>query len=127
VQVILDTNFWYIPNKFHIDILTQVTQLIGPCSIVIFEGTIHELQHATTDKTHAQFAVKYIDALLLKKKITIIKGSKDLVDDQIVEYATTHRQILVATQDKELKRRLKALGIRLLIFRKKSYITLEGD
>jgi rRNA-processing protein FCF1 len=127
VQVILDTNFWYIPHKFHIDVLTQITQLLGPCSLVIFRGTIHELSKATVDKIHAQFALKYIEALQHKNAITIIEGSTELVDDQIVEYATTHKTVIVATQDKQLKRRLKTLGIRILIFRKKSYITFEGD
>jgi uncharacterized protein len=113
-KIILDTNFLLIPYQFKVDIFSEIDRIITEAHILyVLDKTIDELHKIISDKNQKQAdkqAAKLALALIQAKNIEIIKTHEDLfVDDLIVK----QEGYIVATRDKNLKRRLKTKIITL--------------
>lgn len=120
-QVILDTNFLFLPFKFKIDILRELDYLIEAShKYVISSKTIAELKkigrRIGKDGMAARLALKLVEANL--GRIDIVE-SADHVDDWIVEYSKANRAI-ACTNDSDLRKRLRALDIKVITMKSKS-------
>ncbi len=114
MKVLVDTNFLLHCIKRKIQLFEH---LPGEFSeILIPRGVIDELvrivqEGGPRDREAAEVALKLL--ALSEVKILPLKG---YVDQQIIDYAFTHRGVVVATLDKALRRvlqkKVKVLGIR---------------
>ncbi|MBN1377118.1 hypothetical protein JW949_02155 [Candidatus Woesearchaeota archaeon] len=126
-QIILDTNFLLIPEQFNVDIFKEIDRIINyPYGLYIVEGTEKELEKIKKegnqkDKRAVNIALKLIEQKNLKTHPDSDKKTEDSVDDLIVEKARDY----VATQDKELKKRLKKKKIRIITLKQKKYLNIE--
>jgi uncharacterized protein len=125
-KVILDTNFLLIPGLFKIDIFEEIKKVMNDkYDLFIIDGTIGELnkiidnKNKSKDKLNAKIGLELIDL----KKIKKIRSEERYVDDAIVNIAD--KNTVVATSDRELKRRLRKNKIGLISLRKKQYLILE--
>ncbi len=127
-KIILDTNFLLIPCQFKIDIFTEIDRIFHfKYAIFILDKTLDELETIVEkqkgkDKEAARFALKLLDAKGIK---TIKSGNDKPVDDSIADIASQEK-VIVATQDKILKKRLEAIGTPLIIMRQKKKLELLG-
>ena len=95
-----------------IDFGIAVIPLGGYCRL---EGEKSKVKERENDK---------IDLKLIKiKEISKIKSDKSYVDDAIVK--KSDKDTVVATSDRELKRRLKKKGIKIIFLKKKQFLALE--
>lgn len=126
-KIILDTNFLLIPGQFKIDIFTEIRCLVDfQYRFFIIDKTIDELNKIIEDKNTKVKDREYakIGLELIKlNKIGKIKSDKKYVDDAIVEKAD--KDSVVATSDKELKKRLKKKGVKIIFLKKKQVLALE--
>lgn len=105
--------------QFHIDIFSEIERMT-PDKCAVLDKSIDELKKLAAKngkvKSAAQLALKIIAA----KKIDIIKTTSKLpTDDLLVHYS--HKAMIVATQDRELQRRLKKPYI---VMRSKSHLEM---
>jgi rRNA-processing protein FCF1 len=121
-KIIIDTNFLLLPSEFKVDIFTEIERLVPrDHKLYIIDGTIAELhkiiegKNKSKDKLNAKIGLQLVE----QKKIAKIE-SKGHVDDVIVDVAD--KDTIVATSDKELRRRLRAKKIKLISLRKKQYL-----
>ncbi len=126
MKTIIDTNFLLIPFTHKIDVFTQIRQVLDvPVEICIIDKTIGELkkikdEQKGKDSRAAGFALQ----LISKYKPGIIQtDSEHDVDTEIVNIAK-NEQVIVATQDKGLKERLKSTKAQILVMRSKNYLKL---
>ena len=130
--IILDTNFLLIPAQFKVDIFEEIKRIMTtPYKLRIMAKTIDELNNiinnkserkqTAKDKTAAKIALQ----LIVKYKIVKILSSKDLNVDNLILNTATKTSHIVATQDINLKRKLKEKRIPLIILRKKQYLELQ--
>lgn len=123
--VLMDTNFVMLPAAFKIDIFEQAKNALNTNSLefAVFDKTIFELQHlASNHSKHAMHAQVALD-LINRCNVTIIPGDNRYADDLIADFGTfiPDREVIIATQDKELKQRLtKTLRPRMLVMRGKN-------
>jgi len=110
LKILLDTSFIIDSIRYKIDIKDNLKDiLLEPFELFIIEKTLKELEK------------KRLNKLILEmiKDLNIIKSPLTHVDEAILSL----EGYLVATQDKELKRRLKAKGIKTIsIISKGKYI-----
>lgn len=119
-RILIDTNFLLIPGSLGIDIFTELEK------ICLFKYTLHVLDKSVDElnkiiatqtgksKQAAQLALKLIRA----KNINVLPTSSgDYVDDILIQLRDEY---IIATQDKDLKRKLK----NVLILRQKRYLQL---
>ncbi len=112
--LILDTDFILNSIKNHIDIETSLKPLFPyKISISYLDKTIEELRNKPLEK----LALKAI------KSFNVIKTYKDkAVDDLILDMTKQNKEIIVATQDKNLKEKLKKGKIQTITIRQQKYI-----
>ncbi|MBD3164514.1 hypothetical protein GF323_04890 [Candidatus Woesearchaeota archaeon] len=126
-KIILDTNFLLIPYTLKVDIFVEIDRIIQDrYEICIIDRTIAELDNIIEkQKGKEKQAAKFAKELIRKKKIREIKTeeSNQSVDEEILNLSEKE-EIIVATQDKELKEKLKESGARVIILRQKSHLKL---
>jgi len=111
--IVLDTNFLRecIKNKIHIE--EELDRICHyPYTIKITEATIRELEQ---QMPHPEAKL----ALAITKKYERIEGEGG-ADDILAEISS--QDVIIATQDKELKKRLKGPKI---VLRQKKYLELK--
>jgi len=128
VEVILDTSFLMIPHFWKIDIFSELDYLIeGNYNLIIFTNVIEELENISKsrgkDGTAARVALKLLGEMEKRQKVSILKASGG-VDSSILNYieGNSSKDLILCTNDYELKKRAKKLGCRIITLREKDRI-----
>ena len=122
-KIIIDTNFLMIPFQFRVDIFSEIDRLCNfAYKLYIFSASIGELESIIKNqkgksKRAAQFALKLANL----KKIGIIDAKGSDVDGLILENCG---DAIIATQDRELKRKLAEKKASIIILRQKNHLEL---
>jgi len=117
-EAVLDTNFLMLAYQFKIDIFGGLRELLGEYKAVTCSGVITELEGICSGKGRDSAAASYA-LKLLKLRGVEVKGSSKDVDGWIEGYCTG-KDAVACTVDKELIRKLKKDGVRVVILRGKS-------
>ena|SRR3989338_5725771 len=122
-KIILDTNFLMIPFSLKVDIFRELERILEePYEICVLEGSLRELDHIlASQKGKDRDAAKFALAMVKAKKIAML-SSRQHVDDELVAWAG--KGAIIATQDAELKRRVRGKG-GLILLRQKRYLMRE--
>lgn len=127
-KIILDTNFLMIPQSLNVDIFSEFERVCDfAYSIHILDKTIGEIDNIIKSQSlkHRKSA-KLAKKIIETHDISIIDTYNDMyVDDILVDYAKSDPETIIATQDKELKERLKRSGIPVIMLRQKKYLVME--
>jgi|SRR3989338_245283 len=128
-KILLDTNFLLVPYQFKVDIFSEIDRIIiAKYELIVLDKTVDELEKIVKnqkgrDREAAKFALKIIEN---KKPIMIKAKSDKKTDDVILDYAIKE-DYSVATQDKDLKRKLINHGIEVIVLRKKKFLTIANE
>ena len=124
-EIILDTNFLLIPYEFKVDIFAEIDRICdSKYELCIFCQTIDELKKIIKEqKGKNSIAARLALSLIKQKSLKILNNSESgYVDDSILKYC--NRNTIVATQDKELKNKLKEKEIKIIFLRNKKYLEI---
>ncbi len=128
VKVVLDANFFFVPSQFNLDIFEELANLLNQrFEPILLSSTQKELQalaESSSPKKRKQAQL----ALRLTEKCRAVRAEKRLsetYDDVIVRVAAEWKSP-VATNDRELRRRLRTLGVPVIFLRQKHRLELEG-
>ncbi len=114
---ILDTDFLINCVKNNIHFVEEIKKICDfKVKLCILNKTFDELENKEN--------FKLIKEIIDKENICIIKTEKNKnVDDLILDIV--NENYVVATQDQELKRKLKEKGISIITIRQKNYLVLQ--
>jgi rRNA-processing protein FCF1 len=128
MKVVLDANFLFVPSQFNLDIFEELANLLNQrFEPILLSSTRKELQglaESSSPKKQKQARL----ALRLAEKCRAVpaeKGLRETYDDVIVRVAAAWKSP-VATNDRELRRRLRNLGLPVIFLRQKRRLELEG-
>jgi rRNA-processing protein FCF1 len=128
LKVVLDSNFLLVPPQFRLDIFDELTNLLNrrfePIILSSTQQEIEGLTESDSPKTRKQALL----ALKISEKFHVVpveKSSKETYDDVIVRVATQWKSP-VATNDRELRRRLRKIGLPVIFLRQKRRLMLDG-
>jgi len=116
--ILLDTNFITLPEQFHIDVFTEIKKLIPSSEMKTIRQVVDELK--SLDTKDAKVGLQ----LLETKNIEIIE-KKGNADDLLIETAL-EKNAMIATNDKELKKRALKKDIKVMFMRSKKKIEISG-
>ena len=134
-KILIDTNFLLIPAAFNVDIFSEFNRLFPINTLFILDKSTSELKNIELKQKGKYRQQAKIGLQMLKKyRINIIKTEKHInaykstskilsVDDLIVDFAIKGNYI-VATQDKEIKAKLKKHNKKSIILRQKKYLII---
>jgi len=127
VKVILDSNFLLVPFQFRIDIFEELNDLLGKAEPTVLSTTLEELRkiaEKSSSKRHMQFSA----ALKLAEKCEILEVKKEASEnyDDVIFRVACELKIPVATNDAELRKKLRKAGLATIYLRQKSRLAIEG-
>jgi rRNA-processing protein FCF1 len=127
VRVILDSNFLMIPIQFHIDIFRELDELLNQkVETVIPSPVYEEIQRIACGKSKLAKEAKLALKIAEKSEVLEVKlGPGESTDDLIARLAREWG-CLVATNDRELRRKLRGLTVPVIYLRQKSRLAIEG-
>lgn len=128
VKVILDANFFFVPSQFNLDIFEELPKLLNRrFKPILLSSTRKELQGLAESRSPKKQNQAHL-ALRLAEKCSFVpieKASDETYDDVIVRVAVVWKSP-VATNDRELRKRLRSVGVPVIFLRQKHRLALEG-
>jgi len=122
-KIILDTNFLIDCLRFKIDFLEEIQDLIRePFQIFVLSATLKELEKISKLKIKESKYAKLALKLVKEKKFLIIETACKNTDKAILELA--NKDSIIATNDKELRNKLRKKGIKTIYLRAKKYLEI---
>ena len=114
--VILDSNALLTIFQFRINLESELSRLLGSYEIVVPSTVKNELK--TLKDKHAKSALSFSE----RYRTVNMEGN---TDDSILELAEKEKGIVV-TNDRILKKRLRAKNIPVVFLRAKTHLVMEG-
>ena len=123
--IILDTNFLVDCLSWKVDFFGELERIcLFTYKLVVVDKTIDELDKIIAEsKPAVKIGAKLSKQLIARGRIGVIATDKKGYTDTIILKAAD-KDTIVATQDQDLKRRLKAKNIPVIIIRQKKYLQL---
>ena len=127
VRVILDSNFLMMPIQFHIDVFRELDELLNQKVETVTPSPVYEeIKRIACGKSKLAKEAKLALKIAEKSEVFEVKlGPGESTDDLIVRLASEWG-CLVATNDRELRRRLRDLTVPVIYLRQKSRLAIEG-
>ncbi|MBT4135225.1 DNA-binding protein [Candidatus Woesearchaeota archaeon] len=120
MQIVIDTNSLIYAAKEKIDVITELKK-IGFTKIIVPNEVLKELEFIQNDKKQKgadKNAAKLAIQIIKFSKVDTIYLGKGHPDDKILEFAVA-KNFSVLTNDKILKKRLKAESVQIFTISKK--------
>ncbi len=119
--VFVDTNFWLIIYLQKIDIFSELERLLPEkFKLVISAGVERELKKIQKSSRGKEgTAAKIALELIGERKVEVIKD-KEGVDNFILKLAHQEKELVVCTNDKELRKNLRGRGVKVIVMRGKN-------
>ncbi|ASJ06469.1 type II toxin-antitoxin system VapC family toxin [Thermococcus pacificus] len=127
--VIPDTNFLLVPGQFGVDIIGELNRILDVRfrilipNVVLQELEVIERKSKGKDLMAIRMAKKLAERF---ERVDIGEFGKRPIDDQIFDFAVKNERVIVCTNDKGLKRRLRERGVPVVYLRSKKILELEG-
>ena len=127
INIILDSNFLFIPLEFRIDLLKELENIVNrKIEVILLSPVYEELKKLSQKKgvagKKAKMALKYANQYKLEYYNT---DPNETVDDFLIRIAQELKG-LVATNDKILKTRLRERDIPVIYLRRKAHLEIKG-
>lgn len=135
--ILLDTNFLLIPGQFGVDIFAELDRICQfKYEVCVLDATMEELSDIVADRTASAKDRKAarLGLQLLKVKGVKVASPKRKVfksaDKAILDFVSAAglsagKSVIVSTQDKLLRDRLRAKGVQVIVLRQKRYLQLQ--
>ena len=115
-RILLDASFILTLASKPLDLIEELEEMLGNVKLLVLEDTIKELEAISKRPSvkKSKQAKLALDFVMKLERITYAyEGS---VDDKILKCAMENR-LFVATMDKELRKRLRAMGLSVITLR----------
>jgi rRNA-processing protein FCF1 len=129
VNVILDANFLFIPSQFQLDIFEELSSLLNQhFNPILLSTTQKELQKLAKTGSPKKRKQALLALTLAEKYCTAVqveKGLRETHDDVIVRVASEWK-CPIATNDRDLRKRLRSRGVPVIYLRQRRRLELDG-
>jgi rRNA-processing protein FCF1 len=127
VEIIMDSNAFFTPLQFKIDIFGELERLLNRrFELVVLSPVLCELEMIASKgapkiRKMAAFAIQLAE----KCKYVVVSSSAETVDDAIIDTAAENRTP-VFTNDAQLRKKLRDISVPVIYVRQKSHLAIEG-
>lgn len=123
MKFLLDTSFLISALRFKVDILSELMKF-GKPELYTLHSVVSELAKISSSSgkngKNALLALSFVN-----KKVKIIEDvNRTNTDESIIKIAKD-KEFIVCTQDSELKKKLKKIGVSIITIRQKKYLSKE--
>jgi rRNA-processing protein FCF1 len=128
LKVIMDSNAFFVPLQFKIDIFNELDRLLNRrFELILISPVKWELEALAKNaspkmRRDASYALKFAEKC---NYIEVDTPASELTDDAIVRIAKEWKAA-VFTNDKQLKQRLRVISMPVIYVRQKSRLEIDG-
>lgn len=123
-KIILDSNFLIDCLKFKVNFLEEIKRFVEEnFEILILENVLKELEKMSKRRTRESKYAKLALKIVKEKNFKIVSTSFENTDEAII--SSSDENTIVATNDIELRKTLKAYGIKNIYLRAKKYLEIR--
>jgi len=124
VRVLADTSFLMIPGSFKIDIFEETARVLGTkFEILVPSPVMAELKRLAARGSPRERSAAKVALDLIKNMKVIHREGK--ADEVLIELANG-KNVVTATTDSELRRRLRKRGKPVIFLRERSHLMVDG-
>lgn len=123
-KILLDTNFFLVPFQLGINIFSEFERVLDePFELMTISSVKAELEKlAKSGKTEERSAAAL--AIQIARGIPVVETS-NRGDEAIIGYAASHKNVMVATNDSGLRKKLRAIRVRTIFVRGKNKLQID--
>ncbi len=124
-KILLDTNMLMSFGMLKVDVFSEIERICDfKYEIITLDSVIEELKGIQEKQSIKYKKAAKMALSIISRKLKVIESGIMPADDGILDLAKKDKDIIVATQDMELKAKLKALGIAIIALRQKKYLIM---
>ena len=112
IKIILDTNFFVYCAKQKLDYLDKISEIVNTnYNLIVLSSVLVELEKLSRklkklkERDSVKLALKILESYIKQDKIKVIKTDKGA--DETIENLAESESLIVATSDRELKKKIK--------------------
>jgi rRNA-processing protein FCF1 len=127
IKVILDSNAFFVPLEFKMDIFEELRCLLNRnVEFVLLSSVKHELETlASGDEPKLRRQANFALRLAEKCKLVAVQDCGEVTDDIILRISKSWSSP-VFTNDRILRRRLRDISVPVIYLRQKSRLDIDG-
>ncbi len=129
LRIIIDSNFLLVPAQFKLDIFEGLLNLLNQnYESIVLSTTMGELR-SIVERGAPKLRKQAEMALKLAEKCSLVSVARKTgeTNDEVIIRVAKQRKWLVATNDSELRKRLRNISVPVVYVRQKSRLELEGS
>jgi len=138
--VVIDSNFILLPYQFKVDYFSQIRFMLeGPLRFIIFQQILNELESKKNREPKSinfsrflKSGLLYLESNKSKYDISILKDIKkenentdDFLLRKLIDLKNQGISVYLATNDSELRKKVKIQHINTIFLRQKKYLSIE--
>ncbi len=124
--VYVDTSFLMLSAKFHIDVLSEAEKLLeGRVQFVVPTAVLAELKGLARSRGASGRDARVALGLIRERAIPDVTSKESDADAALVE-ASRLPNVIVATADSYLRKKIRGAGRPVIFLREKAKLELEG-
>ena len=127
-KILFDTNFLMIPLRFGVDVFEEAERVLNNLPEYYVTGSVLREIELLKQGASPSFAKELSFAEKIAERCSVLDveaREKETVDESILRTAVEKR-LIVGTTDAELRRRLREVGVKVLVLRQRRYLELIG-
>ncbi len=122
-HILLDTNFFLVPFQLGVNIMSEFDRIIEePYQMITIKPVKEELERLARNGKGGERSAARL-GIHLARNIEVVEA-EGKADDVIVSYAKNHKDVMVATNDSTLRKRLKSLKVPTIFVRNRSKLEI---
>ncbi len=129
LKIILDSNAFFVPLQFKIDILEELKKLLNiKFELILLSPIRHELEKIA-EKGSPKMRKNASYALEIAKKCKLVELNRKTTGsspDDAIFHVAREWKCPVFTNDKELRKRLRNINVPVIYVRQKSRLEIDG-
>ncbi|MHA1125831.1 MAG: hypothetical protein ACTSO7_08600 [Candidatus Heimdallarchaeota archaeon] len=128
LQIIIDSNILLLTAEGHFNLHSEIERLVPQKHRLVFLSSCEKELDLVAKKSR-KLASKVMLAKEICSKLEIIDNKDDtpkIVDDKILDYAIANKPCVVATNDTELKMKIREQQIPVIFLKTKNHLELIG-
>jgi len=122
VKVVLDTSFLLDLVKFRVEV-DEVFTLLGRCELIVPDAVVEELRKLACSAGQSGRLAKLALHLIERKNMEIVESKERSADAAIL--SLIGKNVVVATDDRKLRQKLKSLHQRTIFIRAKKHLAID--
>ncbi|MFH1240553.1 MAG: hypothetical protein V1672_05050 [Candidatus Diapherotrites archaeon] len=121
-KIALDTSILLDAIEFKVDVFTEIKNKLGDVEFIVPAQIMKELDEISKRDEKKKRQIMLIKEIMNKNGVKIVKCEAKNADLALEMLSQT---AIIATNDKELRKRIKSVNNKIIFLRKQKYIDLE--